>query len=137
MKSFKLKCYHLFVPSVYLLISYLCLTSKPFPSSMDFSFLFFANIDKVVHAGLYFMLTKATLFLLHKIGKYNDRKIKIIWAVIIPISFGLFVEIAQHFWIAGRSGDIDDFLANTVGVFAAYFSFKVLSGRLSSKSRDQ
>lgn len=135
MSIFKQKYHYLLAPSVYLLISYLCLTSKPFPSSMDFSFLWFANIDKLVHAGLYFMATKATLVQLAIMGKLENRKLKIIWSVVVPISFGLMVELVQHFFIPGRSGDVTDFLANTIGVVVAYFSFKVLSNRLSSKSR--
>lgn len=133
MKSFFLKYYYLPAPLAYLLISYLCLTKQPFPSDMDISFFFFANIDKVVHAGLYFMTTTATLFQLLKMGKYDNKKLKIYWAMVLPLSFGLMVEVVQHFFIEGRSGDVADFAANAVGVFTGYYAFRVVSARLSSK----
>lgn len=134
MKSVRLKYYYFPAPLAYLLISYLCLTKQPFPKDMDISLFFFANIDKVVHAGLYFMVTKATLFQLLKMGKYENKRLRIYWAVVLPIAFGLMVEIVQHFFIEGRSGDVADFAANTVGVFVAYYTFKAISNHLSSKS---
>ncbi|MFZ4454755.1 MAG: VanZ family protein [Bacteroidales bacterium] len=131
--EFKLKYYNFLPIGMYLTISYLCLTSRPFPSDMDFSFLFFTQIDKLVHTGLYFLTTKATLFQFLKTGKYGNKRLRIIWGLAVPISFGLMVELVQHFFIPGRSGDIEDFAANVAGTLLAYFTFKVISSRLSSK----
>ncbi|MDD2797940.1 MAG: VanZ family protein [Bacteroidales bacterium] len=129
----KLKYYHFSALSVYLLISYLCLTKQPYPSSFDFSFLFSFRFDLVVHGGIFFLLTKATLFQLMKMEKLNQLRLKWMWAVIIPILFGLSIEVIQYLWIEGRSGDVSDFSADVIGVFIAYYSFKFLSHRLSSK----
>lgn len=129
----KFKYYNFMPLGMYITISYLCLTSHPFPDNEGFSFLFFTQIDKVVHAGLYFLTTKAALFQLLKTGKFNNRRLRILWGIAVPVSFGLMVEIIQHFFIPGRSGDVADFAANTAGAFLAYYSFKVISNRLSSK----
>lgn len=131
--QFNLKYYHFLPIGMYLTISYLCLTSRPFETNMDFSFLFFIQIDKLVHTALYFLTTKATLFQLLKSGKIENRRLRIIWAIIVPITFGLLVEFAQHFFIPGRSGDVEDFASNTAGTFLAYYTFKAISSRLSSR----
>jgi VanZ family protein len=131
MKKFKIKYYHLLTPSVYLLISYLCLTTQPFPSSINTSIFSFPGIDKLVHGTLYFMLTFSTMFVLMKMDKLGKKLLTLAWTVTIPILFGGFVELAQLYCVKGRSGDWLDFAANTIGVVIAYFAFKVLSTRLS------
>lgn len=58
------------------------------------------------------------VILSHKKNKY----IKII-AIIWCISVGLFVEFIQGNYIANRSADAYDVLANVIGITLAYFIY--------------
>ncbi len=105
------------IPAVFLLWTVLMLTltlipGDALPSNRLFSY------DKVGHfgmfggwtffLGLYFMIYKEkvhiNLFLLMTAG----------------ILFGAMIEVLQHIMPAGRSGSLDDIIANSLGCFTAY-----------------
>lgn len=133
MSKFTIKYYHLAVASVYLLISYLCLTSQPIPKGVKLWILDFAGADKLVHGILYFTLSITSFFLLYKTRSLQNRQRVILFAIAIPVLFGGVVEILQNYLIPGRSGDIYDFMANSTGVFLGWLIFKLLSNHPSSK----
>ncbi|MBA5629286.1 VanZ family protein [Moheibacter lacus] len=71
------------------------------------------NGDKAVHFALFFIFT-----FLGFAAKFFSKNLQILW---VPILFGLIIEILQHFIGWGRSFDLWDLLANSLGILTAYF----------------
>ncbi len=69
-------------------------------------------IDKWVHFVIYYLF-----YVLIYLGlvKYNANY-KIIFGFLFCVSFGVLMEIFQHYFWLNRSGDLIDVLANTFGV---------------------
>lgn len=78
-----------------------------------FKFFKFGNADKVVHFVLFFTFA----FLLF-LSAYT-RKNSLIW--IIPVATGVLIEIIQQLMGMGRTFDLLDITANTIGAVLAYF----------------
>jgi glycopeptide antibiotics resistance protein len=70
------------------------------------------NGDKVVHAALFFIF----VFLLYYSG-WTQKKSNLI---MIPFLVGILIEILQHSMGMGRTFDIWDIMANTIGIIIAY-----------------
>ncbi|TKG93514.1 VanZ family protein [Puteibacter caeruleilacunae] len=79
------------------------------------------HFDKIVHSGLYFVLMLFLLASVHTRTKFN-----ILTAMLCGLILGLFVELAQYYWIPNRSGNWQDMLANFSGILLAIFLFKPL-----------
>lgn len=124
---------YLIAPTAYLAISYLSLAKQNFPNPISVSWI---QPDKLVHTAMYFTLALVSIIELSKLGKLKSPKSVILWAFIVPISFGGLMEILQQF-VPNRSCDIIDFLANTIGVILAYVLYRVLFVRLSWISPDR
>ena len=80
------------------------------------------NFDKFIHVGLFAVL--AYLFMLPIIRSGLSQKEK--WHYFIKIAiataiWGLTTEIIQKFFIPGRSFTLGDWLADSIGGFAALF----------------
>jgi len=78
-------------------------------------------LDKVVHFLLFAFLTYQALKALPDEKRITEV---IIWSVLL----GFFTEFLQQF-IPGRSMDIYDAFADTLGVFCAFYSHKHQSGK--------
>lgn len=93
---------------------YLCLFKPP---SVDF--MSFKDSDKWAHTVMY-LGTCSIIWL-----EYRRRHAKlywqrlIVWAVAAPIAMSGLIEWAQASLTTYRSGDVADFLANTLGVVLA------------------
>ena len=99
---------------VALVILYLSLTgSKTFDQVPLFNITF---LDKVVHFGMYFTLMSVMIFENRKTIKNSNHYI---FLILIPIFYGLLMEILQLTITETRSGDLLDFLANAAGALAA------------------
>lgn len=72
----------------------------------------FQNGDKIVHFALFFLYT----FLWYVSG-YAKKKYSI-W--LVPLFVGLFIEILQNFIGLGRTFDVWDITANSIGIFLAF-----------------
>ena len=68
--------------------------------------------DKVIHFTLFFIFT-----ILLSFTSYCTRKICLLG---IPILFGITIEIFQYFMAMGRTFDLFDIVANSLGVLLAY-----------------
>jgi VanZ family protein len=94
----------------------LILCGMPGKDIPHISFLELLSFDKFVHAGIFFVLTLLTVrgFLMQT--KYDALKNspKLI-AATICIAYGGALEIMQGTICEGRSTDIFDFIANSVG----------------------
>lgn len=72
----------------------------------------FKNEDKVAHFILFFIFTLLLFFS----QLFSQKK----WLWLLPISVGIGIELLQNAMNLGRSFDVLDIVANTLGTFAAY-----------------
>ena len=94
------------------------------------------HIDKIVHAGFYFILSSFLLpvFDLSKHRFY--RKTGPIIVLLIVSLYGGFIEIAQENWFTNRSGEFLDLLSDLAGgVLAIGFYFLLIKRRLNSDTQ--
>lgn len=93
-------------------------------------FLDIPHIDKVIHLGMYFILSFSFLFEINNNSFYQTLRLKLLIIVLVlSISYGFTLEILQSLLFTERSGDFYDFLANSLGCIMAYFFFKFLASR--------
>lgn len=99
------------------LILVLCLMpGKALPQWNWFALL---DLDKLVHAGLFFVLA---VLLAQAFFNNGSPARYLVWACIISIAYGLGTEFMQGMEALGRRTDINDMIANSVGaVFAAVY----------------
>ncbi|MCE5347937.1 MAG: VanZ family protein [Bacteroidales bacterium] len=99
---------------VALFILYLSLTnSSTFEKVSIFTIPF---IDKIVHFGMYFIFMSVIIF--------ENRKTLInirflLLAAIIPLFYGVLMEILQAVFTTSRSGSIYDVIANLTGILVS------------------
>jgi VanZ family protein len=74
--------------------------------------------DKVVHFFLYFFLIIVWLLACQKLWQYKYYFITVI------ILWGIIIEFLQEYFIAFRTGDIYDALANGVGAIIGFIGYK-------------
>ena len=97
------------------------LCSIPGQEFPDTSFLDIPHLDKIIHFGLYFILSIVTIK-----GFYLQDKINIIArfpfisTIAYTVSLGIIIELLQHFYINFRQGDIYDVFANAGGSFIGF-----------------
>lgn len=77
------------------------------------------HIDKFYHSLAYFTLTLSWL-----LSFYKKPKSKYL-IIILCIILGIVIEILQAYLTIYRTGDYLDILANTIGVFLAFFIFNL------------
>lgn len=114
--------------SIIWLILVLFLCNMHMSSVTDNHDTFFEGFDKLVHLGLFFVLTSLILR-----GKLRQRKantlklITIFKIVIFSVFFGAFIELLQWKVFTYRSGDWWDLFCDTLGVAMAVFSYYCLN----------
>ena len=96
-----------------IIIAWLTLTPKPLG---EVEIHLFAGEDKVAHALLFFLLTAAAMWERRHRG---FRAILSPWIPLLCALFGALIEVTQHYLIAGRSGDLNDWMADCTGILAA------------------
>ena len=101
------------------LIWYLCLFTPP-KTKLDQV----TNIDKLVHVAMY--LGTMSLFWVEywrsgrALPSFTRHSLPL-FSVVLPILMSLVIEIVQEYCTNGRrSGDVWDFLANSLGVLIAW-----------------
>ncbi len=105
------------IPAVFLLWTVLMLTltlipGDALPSNRLFSY------DKVGHFGMFggWTFFLGLYFLIYK----EKVHINLFLLMTAGILFGAMIEVLQHIMPAGRSGSLDDIIANSLGCFTAY-----------------
>ena len=114
--------------SILVTIGILYLSFAP-PSTFDFaeSIPKIPHGDKIIHFGMFFVLTAALIYELKKRNRKNYRTGKFLFVcILLPIALGGIIEIIQEAFFKPRSADWFDWLADIAGVLMAYFiySFK-------------
>lgn len=86
------------------------------------------DLDKLVHAGLFFVLA---VLLAQAFVNNGSPTRYILWACFISIMYGLSTEIMQGLQALGRRTDINDMIANSMGAIlaAAYVNWKAKKAR--------
>ena len=79
------------------------------------------SFDKLVHAGMFFVLT-ALLFLVAI--KYNQTNKLFFIYTIVSISYGALLELMQAYCFNNRSADWKDIIANSFGCLVALLFLK-------------
>jgi VanZ family protein len=74
------------------------------------------NLDKLIHFGMYFVLM-SVIIIEHRNNLANP--IKLLLLAIIPLSYGILMEILQLTLTRSRSGDMIDALFDAGGILAA------------------
>lgn len=101
----------------------MCTPGKDFPSMGSWTELI--SLDKIIHVsffGLMVFLFCRPLYQ-NEGSKASKRQLFLKIAVACAI-WGLTIEFIQHFWIPGRSLDIYDFVADSLGCLLAYLYCK-------------
>ncbi len=85
------------------------------------------HFDKIIHAGIFFLLG---LFSIYGFTKQGDKTIikryAYTLAVIFCVLYGIMTEVMQHFCISERSGEFADVIANASGSAAGVLLFYYL-----------
>lgn len=85
------------------------------------------HFDKVVHFILFFTLTLLLLYETAKRNGHTALSLKTKTAIaMLAIAYGALLEVIQHLLVAGRTGSVLDFMANTLGVFSALLVFYLI-----------
>ena len=104
-----------------LLIFVLCATpGRYIPSA---SWLDLLSFDKLVHAGIFFVLTALLMFVSFKMGL--GQSIRFVYMA-LAILYGMAMEWMQANWFVERSADWMDVVANTLGCLLALLVLKRL-----------
>lgn len=77
------------------------------------------HLDKIVHFSMYFIYTFILLFESTNNKKKNTTLIVMLYAIF----FGILMEIMQANIFTYRSGDMYDFVANTVGAVSSFVTY--------------
>lgn len=89
------------------------------------------NIDKVVHFGMYFGLMSVIIF-------ENRNSIKSINSLLlvslIPLIYGVLIEIMQSLFTVTRTGNFFDALADLAGILISVLLWLLLKPLLKRKS---
>lgn len=106
----------------------LFLTLKPQTDGEVFWLLKIQGMDKVAHFGLFFILA----VLAYPAFKFAAKNVK--WQIAISIIYGVLMsfltEYGQQF-VQGRSSDLFDFIADTLGVFCGLTFAKLVLFKMS------
>ncbi len=97
----------------------LCATPGQFIPSA--SWLELLSFDKLVHAGVFFVL--AALFTIYALNRESGRRLCFVF-LIVCILYGLLLEVMQATVFSNRSADWMDMIANGLGSIAGALVFK-------------
>ncbi len=104
------------MPALIWLLAILILSSYPgnkIPAAPFFGF------DKVVHIGIYFILSLLMMFGFWVSNNKENLTFKLmISTIVFGILFGGVMEICQHYIFINRSGNWYDFIANSIGAIS-------------------
>ena len=114
-----------FIPGIawfFVVMVIMCLPGKEIPKV---NWLERLNFDKVVHMGVFGLLT--LLFSWPFYNSYFSKKEKLHYFIKIAIAtsvFGLVTEFIQKFFIPGRYYDLLDWAADSIGALVAFWFCK-------------
>lgn len=114
--------------SIIWLILVLILCNMHMSSITDNEASFFEGFDKLVHTGLFFVLT--SLILRGKLKQQKAQTLRlstVVKIVLFSVFFGAFIELLQWKVFTYRSGDWWDLFCDALGVSMSVFSYFCLN----------
>jgi VanZ family protein len=92
------------------------------------------NVDKLVHLAIYFIFTLVWFAFFNGLVFSGNIFKSIIKSSVFAFFTGVIIEILQHTISKGRSADVNDVLANTLGILIAIFFLYKLKRQKNLKS---
>lgn len=86
------------------------------------------HLDKLVHAGLFFILC---FLFIHSSAKRENHWGYILMIMLLGCLYGIIMEFVQKYWIPMRSFDVYDMLADGVGSALAVLECYVIKPKSS------
>ena len=99
--------------SILLALVIMYLSLSPSDTYENISFPDIPFLDKIVHFGMYFMLMSSIVFENRKVLR---TKSQLFLLSLIPVCFGITMEILQSVLIESRTGSIYDVIFNSAGI---------------------
>ena len=87
-------------------------------------------LDKVFHVLIHWVLSFIWLWFAFSSDKYHISVKTVIVVLIICFSYGIAIEVAQHWFTLSRQFDLLDVLANGVGSLLGLLSFNIVRSRI-------
>jgi len=78
-----------------------------------------SNLDKLIHAGVYFVFTLVWFGYFYGLQFKNRIFIGVLKASVLAFFVGVSIEVLQEFLRKARSGDVYDVYANCLGILMA------------------
>lgn len=120
-----MKALRYFAPAILWIILILVVCTLPGNDIPSNSFLDKIHFDKFVHFGLF-----GGIVLFLSLGIYKQKKyispLTLVLLVIVAAGYGLAIEFIQKYWAIGRSFDMYDVVADTLGAIAGVWVFKIV-----------
>ncbi len=89
--------------------------------------MFFAGFDKLVHCGLFFVLTVLLCAgPLRVNAQYRLSYLQSLFFLLLAIAYGGIIELLQAYVFTWRSGEWNDLFADTVGASMGLFGVLVI-----------
>lgn len=91
--------------------------------------------DKLVHFGMFFILSAVSLFDYYKLCKGNPPILRwIFWGFLVPVFYGGVIELVQKYFVVSRSAEWGDWIADILGsLVATVIAIIFLNKRRSSE----
>ncbi len=86
----------------------------------SFKIIHFRGLDKIIHFVCYLVLSFLWM------GAFKNRYGSIKYIIFFTLTFGGLMEILQFYLLLGRSLEVGDMIANTLGVFLGIILFNKL-----------
>ncbi|HEY9257807.1 VanZ family protein [Chitinophaga sp.] len=120
-----MKTLRYYIPAIFWIILILVLCTLPGKDIPTNSFFEKVHFDKFVHFGLF-----GGIVLFLSLGIYWQKKYisprTLLLLVIVAAGYGLAIEFIQKYWAIGRSFDMYDVIADTLGAIAGVWVFKIV-----------
>ncbi len=115
-----------FIPGILwwiFVLALMCTPGKDFPRLGSWTELI--SLDKIIHVLVFGLMVYLFSRPLYQKNLSNQGKKQLFAKIAIASAiWGLTIEFIQHFWIPGRSLDILDFVADSLGCLLAYIYCK-------------
>lgn len=107
------------------------ISSLPGNKVDDMPFLNIPYIDKIIHMGMYFILTLLFVYEINNNSFSASPKFLYVFIIIvICLIYGIILEYLQYLLFTGRSADVFDVLFNSIGCILAILSFYTIKSIL-------
>jgi VanZ family protein len=117
-------------PAVIWAFVILVLSILPSKDISSISLLNFEHLDKIAHLFVYFVLVFLLIWGFKKQYKYiGFRYYGVPIAFAIALSYGLLLEVIQTLFFSYRTGDLLDFVANTIGSLLGSICYIIVKGK--------